>query len=80
MTPSWTNGAKQIILLHGEKYKQIYIDYPSQKDIYKCIKNFNIRLYTLNVVEVKVGNSFEVTVTRKYFLARTPITWSLQEI
>ena len=39
----------------------------------KCIKDLNIKLYTLNLTEVKVGNNLELIVTGDDFLIRTQV-------
>jgi hypothetical protein len=43
----------------------------------RWIKDFNIKLDTLNLIEEKVGNSLELIGTRDNFLNRTPIALTL---
>jgi hypothetical protein len=38
----------------------------------KCIKDFNIKLDTLNLIEDKVGNTLECIGIGDYFLNQTP--------
>jgi hypothetical protein len=43
----------------------------------KWIKEFNIKLDTLNLIEQKMGNSRKCTVTGENFLNRKPMTYAL---
>ena len=44
----------------------------------KWIKDLNIKPYTLNVIEEKVGKSLELIGTGGSFLNRTPVTHALR--
>jgi hypothetical protein len=44
----------------------------------RWIKDRNIKLGTLNLIEEKVGNTHEHIGTGDYFLKRTPMTQSLR--
>ena len=44
----------------------------------KCIKDLNINLFTLNLIEEKVGNSLECIDTGDYFLNINPVAQILR--
>jgi hypothetical protein len=45
----------------------------------KCIKDFNIRLKTLKLIQERSGNTLEVIGIGKGFLNRTLAAWQLRE-
>ena len=52
---------------------------PCTKVKFKWIKDFNIKLATLNLIEEKVGNTLERIGTGDHFLNITPAAQTLRE-
>jgi hypothetical protein len=75
MKASSTNGASITGCLHVEKMKiDTYLS-PFTKLKSKWIKDLNINLDTLHLIEEKQGNTFKSIQTGDNFLNRTPMTF-----